>query len=287
MITRIITGALLVVALAALCIFSGTLAFPIVMGVLALMGIHEMLGCLRLRKNFVISLSLYAMAVIMTILSCTTENPAFLIVEYCSVLFIVLLLLFASAVFSGGSLGVDKVCISFTTSVYILTGFLSLTLLRYLTIEANGEMVEIGKYLFLLAFLCPWVTDTFAYFTGMFFGRHKLIPEVSPKKTIEGSVGGTLFCIGFTSLYGYLANAHFANGLLPPVYVFAILGLFIAIVSQIGDLIFSLIKRKYGIKDYGFIFPGHGGVLDRFDSIIAVSPLVLIMCVSVFTFNIF
>ena len=117
MLTRIITGALLVVALAALCIFSGTIAFPIVMGLLALVGIHEMLGCLRLRKNFVISLSLYAMTVIMTILSCTTASPTVLMVEYCSVLFIVLLLLFASAVFSGGSLGVDKVCISFTTSV--------------------------------------------------------------------------------------------------------------------------------------------------------------------------
>ncbi len=287
MLTRIITGAVLVAALVALCIFSDTLAFPIVLGVLALIGVHEMLGCLRLRKNFLISVSLYALTVLMTVLSCTTKNHTHFIVEYCSVLFVVLLLLFASAVFSGGSLDFAKVCISFTTSAYIITGFLSITLLRYMTIKTADGTVEIGKYLFLLAFLGPWVTDTFAYFTGMLLGRHKLIPEVSPKKTVEGALGGTLFCILFTSAYGWLVNMHLADGLLPPVYIFSVLGFFIAIVSQIGDLIFSLIKRKYGIKDYGIIFPGHGGVLDRFDSIISVAPMVLIICVAVFTFKLF
>ncbi len=287
MLTRIITGAVLVIALIALCIFSDTLIFPIVMGLLALVGIHEMLGCLRLRKNFVISLSLYALTALMTILSCTTKNHTHFIVEYCSVLFVVLMLLLAAAVFSGGSLDFAKICISFTTSVYILTGFLSITLLRYMTVKTADGTVEIGKYLFLLAFLGPWITDTFAYFTGMLLGRHKLIPEVSPKKTVEGAIGGTVFCILFTSVYGWLVNQHLAGGLLPPVYIFSVLGFFIAIVSQIGDLIFSLIKRKYGIKDYGIIFPGHGGVLDRFDSIISVSPMVLIICVAVFTFKLF
>lgn len=287
MLTRIITGAVLVAALAVLCFFSNTLAFPIAMGLLALVGINEMLGCLRLRKNFVISFSLYILAAVMTTLSCMVKDPSLFIVEYCSILFMVLVILFSAAVFSNGRLPIDKVCISFTTAAYILTGFLSLTLLRYMTVEINGETVEVGKYVYLIAFLAPWITDTFAYFTGMLFGRHKLIPEVSPKKTVEGAIGGTLFCIIFVSVYGWLVNKYLAGGALPPVYVFAVLGLFVALVSQVGDLIFSLIKRKYGIKDYGIIFPGHGGVLDRFDSIIAVAPMVLIICVSVFTFNLF
>ncbi len=274
MLVRILTGAALVAGLVALCIFSNTIAFPIVLGLCALLGTYEMLGCLRLRKNFVISISLYTLCVVTTVLSCTVQSQTLFILAYCSILFFILLLLLGAAVFSNGSLPIDKVCVSFTTCAYIITGFTSLVLLRYLT----AGNVEIGKYIYILAFIGPWITDTFAYFTGMLFGRHKLIPEVSPKKTIEGSVGGTVFCIACVSLYGYLVNKYLAGGILPPVYVFSIIGLVVSLVSQVGDLIFSLIKRKYGIKDYGFIFPGHGGVLDRFDSIIATAPLILIVC---------
>lgn len=285
MLTRIITGAVLVIGLVALCIFSDTIAFPIVLGLCALMGVNEMLGCLRMRRNFVISVSMYALCMIVTVLACTVERQSIFVIAYCSLLFIILLTMLCAAVFSNGALGIEKVCISFTTCAYILTGFISLVLLRYMTVTHGGTTVELGKYVYLLAFLGPWITDTFAYFTGMLFGRHKLIPEVSPKKTVEGAIGGIVFCVLCVSLYGYFVNKHLAGGVLPPVYVFSILGLVIAFVSQAGDLIFSLIKRKYGIKDYGFIFPGHGGVLDRFDSIIAVAPLVLIICEAIITFN--
>ena len=113
------------------------------------------------------------------------------------------------------------------------------------------------------------MTDTFAYFTGMLFGKRKLIPNVSPKKTVEGSVGGTLFCVAFFVAYGAVLNnftPYHINLLL-----IACAGLVSALVSQIGDLSMSVIKRTYGIKDYGKLFPGHGGVLDRFDSILAVA----------------
>lgn len=266
MLTRIITGTVLVILLAVLCVFSGTLAFPIVLGFCALMGVNEMLGCIGLRKNWIISVCMYGLVAASTILLCTTTSHSFFITVFAAILFCILFLLFGSAVLSHGAIQFEKVCIALTTSTYVITGFVCLVLLRDM---------EIGKYVFLLAFLGPWITDTFAYFTGFFFGKTKLIPDVSPKKTVEGSIGGTLFCTGFFALYGYIVRTKFSEEV-PPVYAFAILGLIIAIVSQIGDLIFSLIKRKYGIKDYGFIFPGHGGVLDRFDSIIAAAPLLLI-----------
>lgn len=266
MLKRVITGVILAALLLVLVIFSETIAFPIALGLCALLGVYEMLGCIGVRKNIVISICLLTMTLVSVAASMQIQADSVFVAVYASILFCILMLLFASAVFSRGAIPVEKVCIAFTSCAFVVTGFICLIMLRDM---------EIGKYVFLLAFLGPWMTDTFAYFTGFFFGKHKLIPDVSPKKTIEGSIGGTVFCIGFCALYGYLArNYLYAD--LPPVYAFAILGLIVALVAQVGDLIFSLIKRKYGIKDYGFIFPGHGGILDRFDSIIATAPLLLI-----------
>ena len=123
-------------------------------------------------------------------------------------------------------------------------------------------------------FIGAFATDTFAYFTGVFFGKYKLCPEISPKKTIEGSVGGTVGCIALLMTYGLLLEKTF---MVDVSYTkLAVLGVIVSPVSQIGDLTASIIKRKFGIKDYGNLFPGHGGILDRLDSVIAVAPLVYI-----------
>ena len=123
------------------------------------------------------------------------------------------------------------------------------------------------------------MTDTFAYFSGYFFGKHKLCPEISPKKTVEGSIGGSLWSVGIVLVYGLLVDKQF--GVEINYIKLGVLGVLIAIVSQIGDLTASVIKRKYGVKDYGTIFPGHGGVLDRLDSIIATAPLVYVYITTV------
>jgi phosphatidate cytidylyltransferase len=143
-----------------------------------------------------------------------------------------------------------------------------LTVLRYTGAD--------GKYLYLICFIGAWVTDTFAYFAGRLFGKHKLIPEISPKKTIEGSIGGIVFCVIAMVLYGWIV-VQITNGAVRANYwMLAVSGLFVSFVSQIGDLTMSAVKRTYGIKDYGKLFPGHGGVLDRFDSVLAVS---IVLCV--------
>jgi len=281
MLKRTITAAVCLVLLVAVCMFSHTLVFPIVIGLMALLGVYEMLGCVGMRKNFIVSLCLYVMTILVTMLTQTIESHSLYIAAYSSFLFCIMLILFTVAVFSEGKIPVDKVCVAFTTCAYIITGFISIIQLRYL----KSDGVLIGDSVYLLVFIAPWVTDTFAYFAGRLFGRHKLIPSVSPKKTIEGSVGGIVFCIIGCVVYSYILGAMgFKN--LPPVWIFAGLGLIISIVSQIGDLIFSLIKRRYGIKDYGIIFPGHGGVLDRFDSVIATAPLTLIACEALVYFNV-
>ena len=110
-------------------------------------------------------------------------------------------------------------------------------------------------------------TDVFAYFTGLALGRHKLCPSISPKKTVEGAIGGVMGSIIICGAFGYF----FAEEYLIHCIILGILG---GIVSQLGDLTASIFKRKMGIKDYGHLIPGHGGILDRFDSVLFTAPMV-------------
>lgn len=124
-----------------------------------------------------------------------------------------------------------------------------------------------GFNLVLLSFIITWSTDTGAYFTGRIFGRNKLSPRLSPKKTVEGAVGGVVVCLIAVYILGYFIK---------PASMASLLWLAAAgsIIGQMGDLAESAVKRWAGVKDSGNIIPGHGGVLDRFDSLILVAPLV-------------
>lgn len=131
--------------------------------------------------------------------------------------------------------------------------------------------MEGGEFLVLLPLVAAWGSDTCALFAGMAFGKHKLAPVVSPKKTVEGAAGGVVGATLLMLLVVYLFG-RFA-GLDIPYGAAALLGALGAVIGQVGDLSFSIIKRQTGIKDYSHLFPGHGGVLDRFDSVIFVAPV--------------
>ncbi|MBR1820543.1 MAG: phosphatidate cytidylyltransferase [Clostridia bacterium] len=130
----------------------------------------------------------------------------------------------------------------------------------------------------ILTFFIASVNDTFALFIGLRFGKHRLSPEISPKKSVEGSIAGLISSVGFAVLVPWVAQriapsfpeiaAQLAAAPLPPLWAFAVLGLIAGGLSQIGDLVASLVKRHCGIKDFGTIFPGHGGMLDRMDGIL-------------------
>jgi phosphatidate cytidylyltransferase len=140
-----------------------------------------------------------------------------------------------------------------------------------------------GVYIFALVFVAAWMCDIFAYFTGRLLGKHKLAPHLSPKKTVEGSIGGIIFSILGCMLYGFVVNK--VKGLSANYLVLALLGLVLSIISQIGDLWASLIKREHGVKDYSRMLPGHGGVMDRFDSILAISTVLMTVCMVFPPFN--
>lgn len=133
------------------------------------------------------------------------------------------------------------------------------------------EKLKYGNIILWLPFLTAWFTDTFAYFVGIYMGKVKLCPKISPKKTVEGALGGIAGSIVFSIVSGIVINNLGVN---IKIIHFVITGLLCGIASEVGDLTASYIKRYTGIKDFGNIIPGHGGILDRFDSILFTVPVI-------------
>lgn len=160
--------------------------------------------------------------------------------------------------------------------VQVLAGIFAVVAIPYsfsafLRMEASG----IHRAYLLLPFILSFACDTFAYFAGLTLGKHKLAPKVSPKKTVEGSIGGILGNVVCGLLFAFVMDRWFGGsvGYAPMV----VLALLCGVVAQVGDLSFSLIKREFGVKDYGHLFLEHGGVLDRFDSVLFVTPVIEII----------
>ena len=135
--------------------------------------------------------------------------------------------------------------------------------------------MESGRYLVLLAVLLAFVTDAGAYFAGVFLGRHRGITKVSPNKSLEGYIGGFLVGVIFAVAYGAVIGR--ITDLAVNYLSLALCGFVGALATELGDLSFSFIKREYGVKDYGHLLPGHGGMLDRFDSMFFCAPVVLFL----------
>lgn len=190
--------------------------------------------------------------------------------------FVLMLLLFGEAIASRQTMQVEEMA---------MTVFAALVVPSMLSVFVLMADLEHARLYMFLPFVCAFTSDAFALFAGMRFGKHKLAPHLSPKKTVEGSVGGFLGAALCCVLYGLFISKVLGHA--PVYWMLALYGLLGSLVSQLGDLSFSYIKRQYGIKDYGHLFREHGGVLDRFDSVTFCAPLtyLLLMIVPFFEYN--
>ena len=178
-------------------------------------------------------------------------------------LLLFVVLMFMEMMLSNLRLKFSKVAICFVAGIF----------LPYLLASIVRVMVwQTGRYLILIPFVVAFMSDTGAYFIGCRFGKHKLAPEISPNKSVEGVFGGMIFAVLGMLLYCFILSVAFK----PEVsYGYALVyGIIGSVAGVFGDLCFSVIKRQTGIKDYGNLIPGHGGALDRFDSMQVVAPLV-------------
>lgn len=264
MLKRTITAICAIAIFIPICWFSDTFIWPVAMAILSLIASFEMLGCVRMRTAISVAVPSYLFALLLPLLPlCTDESTVALAFAGC---ILYLICVFAATVFSRGKIDFVNAASAFMGVFYVAVSFTCLVLLR-----------EEGKYFYLLVFIGAWTSDTFAYLCGRLFGKHKLIPEVSPKKTVEGSVGGIVFASLAFVIYAIIIKRFFDPLTVANLPVLACAGAIVSVISQIGDLSASVIKRRFDVKDYGWIFPGHGGVLDRFDSVLLTAPMLYII----------
>lgn len=186
--------------------------------------------------------------------------------DLANMMYILIIATFVLLIFPVINLEYTFVDVSLTILGFIYCGIL-FSFVHLVNAKPNGE------FLVWIIFIGSWLSDTAAYYCGKNFGKHKLSPKVSPKKTIEGSLGGLFGAIIFTGMFGVIIQKYF-NIEIMPIYNYFFIGALCGLFGQLGDLVASSIKRYVGIKDYSNLIPGHGGILDRFDSIIFSATVV-------------
>jgi len=271
--TRVISAVVAIILLMAV-LFSGKLVFALSIFLLALVAAHEFIevGKAGGFKAFKPVVYLSSLIVLFVGLNGVTFNFDF--VNYTHVILLLVYIITATIlvtlVFKYEKFRIEDAGFTLLTIFYVVFTFSFLPLIRNM---------ENGFYLLWIVFIGAWGTDTFAYFTGVTLGKHKMLPKVSPKKSYEGFFGGIAGCIVLSVLYGYFA---ISKGFVSfNIYHFIFFGIVNGVMSQFGDWIASAIKRYVNVKDYGKIMPGHGGVLDRFDSILFIAPFVYLYLVLV------
>ena len=261
--TRLISGILLVIA-ALLTIISGGYVLFFTLLCISLIGMQELYKAMGIHEDRTGLLEIVGyLGAVLYYISLLLGFESYGLM---AVLVSLILVMFVY-VFTYPKYHANQVMAAFFGVVYVAV------MLSFILMTRN---LPDGKFIVWLIFLCSWGCDTCAYCVGMLIGKHKMVPKLSPKKSIEGAIGGVLGAAIVGGLYGYFV--------VEPViteqnvtWVFVLISAAGAVISQIGDLAASAIKRNHDIKDYGKLIPGHGGVMDRFDSVIFTAPMIYLL----------
>lgn len=256
--TRVISGIVLGIITIASLVAGGWVTYGITLAI-ALVGMYELYKVIHMEKSLVAGIG-YVSAVFYYICIATGLE------KYEILVFVIALMAMMSVyVFTFPKFKSEHVMLAFLGLFYVGV------LLSYIY---KVRVLDDGIYLVWLIFVSSWGNDTFAYFTGVFLGKHKMAPKLSPKKSVEGAIGGVLGATLLGFVYGYVVSTRMSALFVHPVYTFAAASCIGSILAIVGDLAASAIKRNHEIKDYGNLIPGHGGIMDRFDSVIFTAPAV-------------
>lgn len=258
--TRLLSGIVLVILALVTIISGGTVLWATCL-ILSLIGLHELYRAVGIEtpQNKMLAMAGYiGTAAHYLILIFQKETYSMI-----SMVFILVLTMFVY-VFAFPKYRSEQVMGTFFGVMYVAV------MLSYIY---QTRMLEDGAFLVWLIFFCSWGCDTCAYCIGILFGKHKMSPKLSPKKSVEGAVGGVVGAGILGAVYAAAVSGHLtAHG--NPILVYAVICVVGALISMVGDLAASAIKRNHEIKDYGKLIPGHGGILDRFDSVIFTAPMI-------------
>lgn len=256
--TRLLSGIFLILSLFIVLYFGGKILFAACV-ILSILGLIELFSVFKLANSRLAYVG-YLFTILYYIVIYIYKSSGILLV-----LIALTMLLLTFYIFSFPKFNIKQVSMIFFSIIYVAVTFSFIYLIR--------EKTELGKYYVWLIFIASWGSDTFAYCTGLLFGKHKLSPLLSPKKSIEGAIGGIIGATILGTIYAYFVMYKLfdIDITVSSIRVGVACGIG-AIISMIGDLTASAIKRDYNVKDYGNIIPGHGGILDRFDSVIFAAP---------------
>lgn len=266
-VTRLLSGILLVVIALVTVITGGTLLFGVLLAV-SLIGMTELYKVFGIEKKapgivgYICAAAYYGLIYFEPQIE-GEKLPCFMLLFLAGLICEMAVLVFAYPKYN-----TQQIFAAFFGVFYVAV------MLSYIY---QTRILEGGVFAVWLVFICSWGCDTCAYCVGMLIGRHKMAPVLSPKKSVEGGIGGIVGAALIGVLYGLAINHWGSAG--ASVAEYAIIGAAGGAVSQIGDLAASAIKRYHNIKDYGKLIPGHGGILDRFDSVIFTAPIIYYLAV--------
>lgn len=254
-----ILSALIILPIALIVfIFGNKYVVDIFIGIIALRCIYELFHAFEKKGHHPVFSVGYIAALAICFLHIIPKDHALIYIGIIITLSIVIL--FLIAIIGRKKIDVVDIAITFFGICYVVIFSMFMSIVR--------EMPN-GKFYIWFIFIASWVTDVFAYLTGITIGKHHFT-EVSPKKTIEGCIGGTVMSVIATIVYSIILNQFFDFNV--NLLLISIIGFVLSIIGQIGDLSASVVKRYAGIKDYSNLIPGHGGMLDRIDSVIFIAP---------------
>lgn len=267
---RVLSGVVIAVVAISVLLLMNTVVFPIVWTVLAVMAVYEIEKVTQIKNKALVVLSL-----VFSALFCLNECFGFVDVSYSAVLAIYVLIMLTIMLIGYDITKFEHVAVAFFASVAVPFAFSIFVYLRDINVHSDGKFSKTeGIYLILLVLVCSWLTDVFAYFTGRAFGKHKLCPKISPKKTVEGAIGGIIIPAIINIIVLAVFEKFFFDGTIIPYWAMLIISPVLSVASMLGDLSASTIKRNFGVKDFSNLIPGHGGIMDRFDSCLFVLPAI-------------
>lgn len=265
---RVITALLFGIVFIGAMLLMNTVVFPVFVALLSAMAVWEIEKAVGLTNKLIVASSLAISVAIPFATHFGVSLPAApLGCVYVVLVFVFMLLKFDTTKFEQAVIAIfSSVCVPFSFSLMIV--------FRDIYKYFDGYTKIDGVFLLILSFFAAWMTDTFAYFVGSKFGKHKLCPKISPKKSVEGAIGGVAGALILNVFLLFIFKRFFFENESILSYITVVfLSIILSVISMFGDLAASTIKRNFGIKDFGKLLPGHGGIMDRFDSALFVMPV--------------